>query len=184
MSVLFTLENFKMKISKREALLLVKVFNQLRDHLQNSSSELKDFQHRVDSFLCGEDDELNEDNSTVDVDVEFEDEPDNDDLVEQHVDSRLKHTKYVDAKHLHDLFCASTTAGSIEFELIEQVNDVKVNLLNDGVTAVVDVIYVRRFGKELHVGDAKGNWHFYHIKRYPGGWAFTLPLDQLVKVLA
>lgn len=201
-----------MKINKQEALLLAKIISQFvgfHDGVKTKrQQDLETFLDRLDCFLTNEDDcdsrEVVDDSDCADeADEEEENEEDEDNCVEEEEPAEKEDEEegeedddeesddgddeqdivsdlYVTQEALHGLKAARSYNTAVEFEHCTDSETLK--LLEDGLQ-VASVAYLRRKGKELHVGKSDGEWIVYYVDRYPTGWVDVLPLNKLAEVV-
>lgn len=203
-----------MKISKEEALELVKILHPHTDFDGPKSSHqrvLEKIQDRLTDYLVNDDEECcdheEEEGDDAEAEDEYEDEEDSseegdeeddededegkesseeddDDDSEDEEDS-ADITVYGD--ELHALKACTTSDGALEFEHVideDGEEEDQVDLLLDGAVYVEKVVRIRRKGKELYVYDDEGSSHQFDVSKFPKGWADLLPIGDLAEVEA
>jgi len=187
-----------MKINKLEALALTKTlhphvgFTTENDSLTEYQEILQDLSERLDHFLtCDDSEHVHEeddgDDRPEDDDSEEIADDDDDDEEEEEGDSvdveeELESESVIDPAILHDLASVKTTKGLLEFE--DTGTGKSIDILVDGYTEIEGVTHFKRKAKELHVRDASKAWTVFHVTKFPSSWTKTLPVDELVEVLA
>ena len=189
-----------MKLSKHDALALAKVLhNYVVDFYNTPEYEksehqetLEDLVERIDEFLlgCGEEGNKNEKDDSVSDAIageaekkkseEDEEVSDKESDVEDDESEELGADNTVYGDELHDLKAVRTDRGSLEFEAVEESDDVDV-LIDGGYEYTIT--HVRRKSKQLEVRRKdNGEWVAFNVTKFPSGWTVVLPLNELVEV--
>lgn len=139
-----------------------------------------------DEDEAAEDDSEEEEDSSSEEDEEDDEgegegeESSEEDDAEDELDAEF----VVNHAELADLGALKTSQGELTFVSVD--GTLELHLEDDDSEAVEmdGPTHLKRFGKELHVRDADGEWEVYDVKRFPKAWTQLLPLEGLCEIEA
>jgi hypothetical protein len=196
-----------MRVSKEQALELVKLLERHNHAAQEWGSILVELQHALEQVVLYGDDEEGEDDDEKAADDDEEEEgaagaADEEDAagagedkepaegqagdrLQDEEESELDADRAASTGDLCRLKGIKVRTGigqqfgTLAFERCGQAVDLHAS---NGVCSVFNVTYLKRFAKELHVRDDRGTWSVFKVSKLDRAWTKLLPLEELVEV--